>query len=506
MSGIRTTLAAIGALAVALAVPAGLVLATSQPAQACSSSPTRALGGGCSGDGGNSATYTVTATPSTVGAGLPVTLTMTENESDGTTFDATSGTVFTMTSGSCTANTCTSTAPGAQTISAHYSSFVRAMSGDATTTVTVLPPYDLLVSPGNATATSGDQVAYTVKTVLADGTVLADVTAQATVRLDGVLCPGAVCTATTAGTQTVWASEAGLSHMVYLTTQPGPPASLVVTPHVGYSFDNITPASFTVEAFDAAGNDLGDVTTQSSFGINPDGWCTGDSCFPATGGSHTVIAAYGRVTGAVTLDASSPFPVIADSLPSGTVGTRYSQSVLAVADSTVGTPPGTTVNMPPGLALDAHGVLGGVPTTAGTYSFLVIAFNGAGSLSKTVTMTVAPSSAPATPQVSVTSSAVREGNSGRTAVHVTVTLSRPSSTPVTVAWHTANGTALAGQDYVAAHGVVTIPAGQLSGQLTVYVIGDRKVEPDERFRIVLTNPHAASLGTARATVTITNDD
>jgi len=88
-----------------------------------------------------------------------------------------------------------------------------------------------------------------------------------------------------------------------------------------------------------------------------------------------------------------------------------------------------------------------------------------------------------------------------------VTLSAASAQDVTVQYATANGTATADSDYTATSGTLTIAAGQTSGTITVPVLGDTLVEPDETFTLALSNPTNAELGSpAAANGTITNDD
>jgi hypothetical protein len=215
------------------------------------------------------------------------------------------------------------------------------------------------------------------------------------------------------------------------------------------------------------------------------------------------------VSGSLTLDAGGPVALIAPSLPDGRVGTPYSASVLTwdgAGPSTTTLAAGSAT--PPGLTLGTDGVLSGTPTAAGTYSLRIDAANGNGVDEQDTTVTVAPGPVPAPLPVKVSARglSVREGNSGRAVVRVPVRLSAPSSTPVTVSWHTSNGTALAGKDYVAAHGTVTIPAGQPIASVPVSVIGDTRKEADETFAVVLTSPHGATLGTARGVVTVVNDD
>ncbi len=59
--------------------------------------------------------------------------------------------------------------------------------------------------------------------------------------------------------------------------------------------------SYTVEAFDAFNNSLGDVTGGTSFGITPDGTCAGASCSASVIGAHTVTATYAGKTDTSTL-------------------------------------------------------------------------------------------------------------------------------------------------------------------------------------------------------------
>jgi hypothetical protein len=110
------------------------------------------------------------------------------------------------------------------------------------------------------------------------------------------------------------------------------------------------------------------------------------------------------------------------------------------------------------------------------------------------------------PAVSIANATVAEGNSGTGNAAFTVTLSKASSKTVTVGYSTANGTATAGSDYTAAAGTLTFAPGVTSQKVTVGVTGDTAVEPTETFTVKLANAANATLGTAAATGTITNDD
>src|SRR5262245_51250795 len=96
-------------------------------------------------------------------------------------------------------------------------------------------------------------------------------------------------------------------------------------------------------------------------------------------------------------------------------------------------------------------------------------------------------------RISVDNVWLSEGNSGTTSFTFTVSLSNAIGQPVTVSYSTADGTAVAGSDYVAKSGTLTIPAGQMSGTITVLVNGDWMSEPDETFYLNLSTPTAGAI-------------
>jgi hypothetical protein len=101
---------------------------------------------------------------------------------------------------------------------------------------------------------------------------------------------------------------------------------------------------------------------------------------------------------------------------------------------------------------------------------------------------------------------VVEGDSGTTNLTFGLTLTNPSVQVITVDYATANGTATAGSDYVASSGTVTIPAGATSATITVPIIGDTTVEPNETFNINLSNSTNVNLLTFGPLALIANDD
>ncbi|HEX8311981.1 MAG TPA: Calx-beta domain-containing protein, partial [Chthoniobacteraceae bacterium] len=95
-----------------------------------------------------------------------------------------------------------------------------------------------------------------------------------------------------------------------------------------------------------------------------------------------------------------------------------------------------------------------------------------------------------------------EGDTGTKNALFTVRLSKPSATEVTVSYTTQDGTATAGQDYLASNGVLTFAAGQVEKTISVPVVGDTTAEPDESFSLQLSGATGAAIGDATAVGTI----
>ncbi len=110
------------------------------------------------------------------------------------------------------------------------------------------------------------------------------------------------------------------------------------------------------------------------------------------------------------------------------------------------------------------------------------------------------------PSISIASGTVVEGNAGSSAGTLEVTLSAPSSFEISVAYTTADGTAAAPADYLAASGVLTFPAGETARSIELTVNGDLVSEPSETVNVRLSSPVNASLAAAEAVLSITNDD
>jgi hypothetical protein len=110
------------------------------------------------------------------------------------------------------------------------------------------------------------------------------------------------------------------------------------------------------------------------------------------------------------------------------------------------------------------------------------------------------------PSISAADAAVVEGNSGSTMAVVTVTLTGATALPATVNYATADGTATAGTDYIAASGTLTFQPGETVKTVPVTILGDTTAESTESFLFTLSGATNASIGVAKSNVTIIDDD
>ncbi|WP_293995527.1 Calx-beta domain-containing protein [Sphaerotilus sp.] len=94
------------------------------------------------------------------------------------------------------------------------------------------------------------------------------------------------------------------------------------------------------------------------------------------------------------------------------------------------------------------------------------------------------------PGLTIDDQTVNEGTGTAT---FTVTLSGPSSTPVTVSYATADGTATNGADYTARSGTLTFAPGEVTKTITVPIAEDRVYEGPETFTVNLSGASANAL-------------
>ena len=112
------------------------------------------------------------------------------------------------------------------------------------------------------------------------------------------------------------------------------------------------------------------------------------------------------------------------------------------------------------------------------------------------------------PDVTIGDLTQAEGSGGGTTTFsFTVTLSSMSASMVTVNYMTADGSATtADSDYTAETSSIQIPAGMLTGQITIDVAADNRFENNENFVVNLTGATNGNITDNQATGTINNDD
>ena len=110
------------------------------------------------------------------------------------------------------------------------------------------------------------------------------------------------------------------------------------------------------------------------------------------------------------------------------------------------------------------------------------------------------------PIVIATASPAMEGDVGTTAFVVDVTLSFVSGSPTTIEYATSDLSAVAGEDYVKAKGKLRFSRGETQKSVTISIVGDSDVEPDETFSLNLHVENGAVLESSSVTLTILNDD
>ena len=108
------------------------------------------------------------------------------------------------------------------------------------------------------------------------------------------------------------------------------------------------------------------------------------------------------------------------------------------------------------------------------------------------------------PSVRVSDAEATEGDDAEIVFHVT--LDRAASGPVTVRYATADGTAVAGEDYEAASGTLTFAPGETERTVRVRVLDDAVEDSGETFRLVLSAPGGATLADPEALGTILNTE
>ena len=107
----------------------------------------------------------------------------------------------------------------------------------------------------------------------------------------------------------------------------------------------------------------------------------------------------------------------------------------------------------------------------------------------------------AAPTLSIADASAAEAEGS---LELRVTLSEQSERRVSANYATSDGSATAPGDYTATSGTLSIEAGQTEGTISVPIVHDGVLEPDETLTLTLSNPQNATLLDGFATATITD--
>ena len=253
--------------------------------------------------------------------------------------DVTSATTFSVEpNGSCAAAACTATRAGAHTVIGTSAG----KTGSASLTVTAGALDHLALTPATATIPSGGSQSFAAEARDQYDNPLGDATPDTTFTIapDGS-CTAAICTAEAAGPHTVTGTNGSATGTASLLVTAGTAVDHIVINPASASITAGDSQTYSVEAFDAAGNSLGDVTAGTNFSISPDGSCSNNVCTATAAGLHTVVAiAAGKTSSGSLAVAAGALDHLTLSPASATIGAGASQAYTAEGGDQYGNPLG----------------------------------------------------------------------------------------------------------------------------------------------------------------------
>ena len=110
------------------------------------------------------------------------------------------------------------------------------------------------------------------------------------------------------------------------------------------------------------------------------------------------------------------------------------------------------------------------------------------------------------PELSIKDITVTEGNDGTNVAIFTVNLDNPSSQEITIDYATADGSAIAGEDYEAIVGTVTFAPGETTKTIEVPLLGDSIDEFNESFSLNLSNGNNVTITDSQAIANLDDND
>jgi hypothetical protein len=250
---------------------------------------------------GPASAITVARSAASVVAGGTATFTATSQDAGGDQLgDVTSSTTFTSSdpSDTVTSNSIQFGVSGSRTITAHEAGF----TDTTTVAVTVGPQAKLTVTSSTATATAGDTATLTATAQDAGGDELGNVTSRTTFTSSNSSdsISGANITFGTAGLRTITGHRGAFTDTTSVDVVTGPISYILVTPSASQVIAGDS-ATFSAEGYDVSGDDLGNVTADTTFSSSdPSDYVTGSSIAFGTSGPRTITATDGSAVGTAT--------------------------------------------------------------------------------------------------------------------------------------------------------------------------------------------------------------
>jgi outer membrane protein assembly factor BamB len=203
--------------------------------------------------------------------------------------DVTANTTFSITGGgSCTRNVCTSSVAATHTVQATDG----VATGSTTLKVSAGPIDHILLSPSERTAFVAYYADYLTYGYDQYGNQTGDLRYSTTLTIDGGSCVAYQCGSSIPGDHTVRATHGSLTTTGVLHVPVVDHLSINQYPMTLNADDAVT---FSDHAYDAAGNNLGDATLQTTFTLTG-GSCGGQVCIAEVAGDQTVTATFGSAT------------------------------------------------------------------------------------------------------------------------------------------------------------------------------------------------------------------
>lgn len=267
------------------------------------------------------ASITISPSEATVAAGQTQTYTAAGFDAGGNPLgDVTGGTIFTIAgieptdaAASCTDNQCGATAAGAYVVTGTNGTAVD------TAALSVVPAAadSVVIAPGDSTGTAGEGQTFTATAFDSFGNEVADVTGDTVFAIDPVVeevgtaaasCTANVCTATEAGNYLITATYQTIVATTPLTIVPAGLDAIEIAPSES-TIDVGQTQSYTATGFDEFGNQIGDVTGDTLFTIEPAGGevdtaatgCTANACGSDVAGDYVVTGTNGTTFDVATL-------------------------------------------------------------------------------------------------------------------------------------------------------------------------------------------------------------